>query len=685
LLLTTGTLSGPVLAQGRLPVDSASVDSAAVQRRLARLEKASDKYKEYSFSPAIDVYEVVYNEGFVSADLLKKLGDSYYFNARYDKAHTYYERLIEEFGDEADANYYFRLAQTCRAVGEYERSEEIFGTYSEMSRSVREDDPYFSLSSQMERIEENSGRYLLKFFPFNSNYSDFAPSFYKQGLIFASDRDTGNFARYRHTWNQKDFLDLYKVKKSGDSLVFEGKFSPELNSRLHESTTAFTADGSTVYFSRNAFIKGKPRKDEEGFIRLKIYRARKDQDGNWGEVEELPINNANYSLAHPALSTDERQLYFVSDMSGGYGSTDLYVVDILPDGTFGPPRNLGSYINTPGRETFPFVARDSVLYFASDGHFSLGGLDVFATLIKPAYDQPVHNVGRPVNSSNDDFGLIIDGEREGYYATNRPDHPLTEDKMKEWSRPNPRSMALSGDDNIVGFKELRPLNFDCKVTGQVRDRLSLKPLANALVEIRNHRNELVDSVRTDSIGRYDAYLYCNQDNFVRSGLDGYLPDEKRVPTPREALTKVDLFMERDIVVVPIDNDRPADIGKLLALNTIYFDLNKYNIRPDAEVEIQKVIALLKKFPRLRIRVVSHTDSRGLASYNLWLSQKRAESTVAYMIQEGIEEDRLISQGKGEQEIINGCVDGVPCTREEHQLNRRSEFLVFEEPESPSDR
>lgn len=677
------SLSLGLKAQVKTGSAEVPADSTLRQSSLAYLEKGGKDFEEYSFSPAIDVYEVVYREGYVSADLLKKLGDSYFFNAQYEKAHSYYTQLLEEFPEEMDANYYFRLSQTSRAIGEYEKSEEMLGHYRAMNSLSQEEDPYFSLSNQLARVKENSERYKLRFFPYNTHFSEFAPSFNRGKLIFASDRDTGNFARYRHTWNQRDFLDLYQVDlRKPDSLAFEGKFAPELNSRLHESSTAFTSDGQTVYFSRNAFSKGRPEKDANGVIRLKMYRANRTEDGQWGIIEDLPFNSPDYSVAHPALSPDEKQLYFASNRAGGYGSTDLYVIDIKDDGTFGPMTNLGPYINTQGRETFPFVTVDSILYFASDGQFSLGGLDVFATRIKPAYDQPVHNVGSPVNSRHDDFGLIIDSAKEGFFATNRPDHPLTADKMKEWSRPNPKSMKISGDDNIIAFTELRPLIFDCRVTGQVRDRLNRRPLAGVLIEVVNDREERIDTVRTDSLGRYSALLYCNRGNFIRGSLEGYVPSEEFLRTPRDPLTTVDLFLERDIVTLPVDTpEQEADLAKLLALNTIYFDLNKYNIRPDAEVEIQKVIALLRKFPKLKIRVVSHTDSRGLASYNLWLSQKRAESTVAYMAKEGIDESRLLSLGKGEEEILNGCVDGVRCSREEHQLNRRSEFLVYRELET----
>ena len=468
--------------------------------------------------------------------------------------------------------------------------------------------------------------------------------------------DTGNLARYRHTWNSRDFLDLYKVDVDSISANNVVKIEGDVNTRLHESTSVVTKDGSVMYFTRNNFLDGKKYKDQNGVIRLKIYSAEYIE-GEWTNIVELPFNSDSYSVAHPVLSPDEKRLYFVSDMPGSYGESDIFMTQIIGDGTFGPIVNLGKNINTGARETFPFITKEGVLYFSSDGHSGLGGLDIFATKIAfDEYDQPIVNVGKPINGPTDDFAFIIDNEqKEGYFSSNRP--------------------GGMGEDDIYRFFENEPLVLDCiqEVTGTVRDRISNEILAGATVMLIDEENREISSTITDSKGNYILQLDCSKGNFVRASRDGYVPAEEYLTKSYGKPRIVDFYLERDVVTGGFGDD----LAKLLQLSTIYFDLNKYNIRPDAEIEIQKVIVAMEKYPSLKIQVNSHTDSRGNDAYNLWLSRKRAESTVEYMVSKGISADRLKGEGYGETRLVNECANGVPCSRDKHQLNRRSEFIIFE--------
>lgn len=625
------------------------------QERL--LNKGNEKYEEYSFSPAIDIYKKVLDKGFVSADLLRKLGNSYYYNSEYKEAGETFGRLVKEFQSEVTAEDYFKYAQTLKSLAEYERANEIMFKFSEITSNDVRAKRFKSASDYIADIKKNSGRYQLKPFEYNSPYSDFAPSFYKEGLIFSSDRDTGNFARYRHTWNAKDFLDLYKVNADSTSKNKVLKLDEYVNTRLHESTSITTKDGETMYFTRNNLVEGKYKKDDKGIIRLKIFRATMMDDGLWGEVEELPFNSDSYSVAHPALSPDEKTLYFASDMPGTLGASDIFMVEINKDRTFGTPVNLGSNINTEARETFPFVTEEAILYFSSDGHPGLGGLDVFATKIKRKdFNGNIMNVGEPVNSVKDDFTFIFKEEtRKGYMASNR------EEGM--------------GYDDIYAFIEKEPLVFDCiqQVTGTVRDKISNQVLVGATVKVLNEENEEILSTITDSEGTYSLVLDCNQGNFVRALMEGYTPHEEYIGVSDGKPKIIDFYLERDRITAGYGDD----LAKLLQLSTIYFDFDKYNIRKDSEVEIEKVIAAMEKYPSLRLKVNSHTDSRGPAAYNLWLSKKRAESTVNYMINKGISSDRLASEGYGESRLLNECEDGVSCSSVKHELNRRSEFIILE--------
>lgn len=616
--------------------------------------KADERYDEYSFSPAIDIYKKVLDKGYVSSDLLKRLGNSYYFNAKYEEAANVYKKLVDSFPDGTEPDYIFRYAQSLKTLGDYEGAAKVMAKFKEMT-SVSDDNDFYD-EDYLTKIEANSGRYDIEPFAYNSKYSDFAASFYEQGLIFSSDRDTGNLARYRHTWNSKDFLDLYKVNADSISNNIVVKLEGDVNTRLHESTSAVTKDGYTMYFTRNNFLDGKKYKDQNGVIRLKIYQAEL-VDGEWTNVLELPFNNDSYSVAHPVLSPDEKRLYFVSDMPGTIGESDIFMTEIIGDGTYGPIINLGKNINTSSRETFPFITQDGILYFSSDGHQGLGGLDVFATKIAFGnFEEPVVNVGKPVNGNYDDFAFILKNEsKEGYFSSNRT--------------------GGLGEDDIYQFKETEPLVLDClqDVTGTVRDRISNEILVGATVKIIDEENNEVSSTITDSKGNYVLGLDCAKGNFVRASRDGYVPAEEYLNKSYGKPRIVDFYLERDLVTGGFGDD----LAKLLQLSTIYFDLNKFNIRSDAEIEIQKVIVAMEKYPSLKIKVNSHTDSRGNDAYNLWLSQKRAASTVAYMISKGISADRLQGEGYGETRLVNDCANGTPCSKEKHQLNRRSEFIIFE--------
>jgi outer membrane protein OmpA-like peptidoglycan-associated protein len=621
------------------------------------LERANEKYEAYSFKPAIDIYKKVIDKGYVSADLLKKLANSYYYNANYKEASDVYKRLVDEYESEVTPEYYFRYAQTLKSLDLYDEADDLMDKFSEMTSNDYRANSFNGDRDYRKEIKENSGRFTIEPFEYNTVYSEFAPSYYKEGLIFSSDRDTGNLAKYRHTWNSKDFLDLYKVNADSTSLNTVIKLDKDvINTRLHESTSIATKDGSVIYFTRNNIVENKYIKDENGVIRLKIFRV-KIIDGIFSELEELPFNSNDYSVAHPALSPDEKTLFFASDMPGTLGESDIFKVTINDDGTFGTPENLGNTINTEARETFPFITSEEVLYFSSDGHPGLGGLDVFGTKISEnTYSGIIKNVGEPINGQLDDFTFIFnDEDKTGFFASNRE--------------------SGLGNDDIYSFIENTPLELDCRklISGTVRDKISNQVLVGASVKVLNEENEEEYTTLTDSNGNYEVYVNCSEGNFIRAFMDGYIPSESYLAKSDASPEVIDFYLERDTVSAGFGDD----LAKLLQLSTIYFDLNKYNIRPDAEVEIQKIIAAMEKYPSLKLKVNSHTDSRGKDAYNLWLSQKRAESTVGYMISKGISEDRLQGEGFGETKLVNNCGNNSNCSSKEHDLNRRSEFIIME--------
>ena len=318
-------------------------------------------------------------------------------------------------------------------------------------------------------------------------------------------------------WTNHSFTELYQARIKGDSLSPPEKFSKRIATRVHESTPVFTKDGKTMYFTRNNYHEGKIKKDSTGRILLKIYRATL-KDGAWTDITELPFNSNEYSIAHPALSADGEILYFASDMPGSYGEADIFSVRIDPDGTFGIPQNLGSGVNTQGRESFPFVDRDNHLYFASDGHPGLGGLDIYVSKPEKGEYVKAFNVGEPINSNRDDFAFIIDGAtKTGYFSSNRG--------------------GGLGYDDIYGFSEIREIEFDCTqlLAGSITEESTGKALPDARVSLfDNERNLLKTTVSgTDGTYRFTG-VECGKAYIVKSEKSLYTTGETSITMPQRS-------------------------------------------------------------------------------------------------------------------------------------------------------
>lgn len=627
-----------------------------------KIKKASESFDHYAFADARDLYLSVAERGFTSPEVLQKLGDAYYLTADYKEAAKWYSQLLapNEVGGDINPEYYFRYAQSLKSMKRYDLADVQMNKFNELNGDDSRGAMFQKERDYLKEIEAQSGRYGVEKVNFNSELQDFGPSFYGDRVVFSSNREksTGD---YIHDWNDQPFLDLFVVDNPRDSAPKVTKFSEEMNTPYHESTSVFTANGDVVYFTRNNYSKKnkgkKLRKDEAGTTKLKLFRSYKQSMG-WSVPEELPFNSDEFSTAHPALSPDESTLYFASDRPGTKGLSDLWKISINADGSFGDPINLGDAINTEGRETFPFVTDDNKLFYATDGHVGLGGLDVFITQL--AEDGTVgdsYNVGKPINSSADDFGLILDNkEGRGYFSSNR-------------------ATGL-GNDDIYSFTRKQKLLTNCaqNITGVTRDVKTDEIIPQATVELRNIGNEVVSTKTSDVAGRFSfPDVDCGTSYIVRASKDSYEPAEAIINTGSD----IGAVLNRDLYLKPpLRLELGDDLAKTLELNPIYFDFDKHNIRPDAAFELEKVIAVMKQYPNLKIDVRSHTDSRAPDSYNMKLSQRRNLSTIRYIITEGgISPSRLTGRGYGETQLTNACGNGIECTEEEHQLNRRSEFII----------
>lgn len=619
-----------------------------------KLTKASEDYEQLNYVNAQKVYLTVAEKGYQSEELFTKLANSYYFNAQYDQAVKWYESLFNFTSEPEQDIVFLRYSQALRATGQTEKASQyydIFVSKSGSETNLRNAKDYEEL------IELNSGRYELE--PLQGIYDDNRISFghikIENTLYYASTSNTKSFSNNRSAWDGLSFLSLYSIELDslnqtvGNPVILKGN----LKSKFHESSPVFTADNNTMYFSRSN-MTSENKKDNQ---KLKIYRSKKEKN-NWQEAEQLSINSDHFSSAHPSLSPDGTKLYFVSDRPGGFGESDIYVSQINNDGSIGEPTNLGSEINTSGKETFPFVSADNELYFSSDGHFGLGGLDVFYVKIQEKGFGNLINIGEPVNSYADDFAFGVDQQtHRGFISSNRSEN-----------------QGQFVYDNIYSFLETSPVIdvYFAQIQGSLTDKQTGLPIAGANVILTNSEGEIYQQVLTDENGHYIVETNKFDTYFIKASKESYDTDEY-ISKPNLENQVIDFQLQpNEVVLVP-----GTDLAKVLNIPIIYFDFDKSNIRQDAQVELEKLLAALNQYPKLNLEIRSHTDSRGNDTYNKELSQRRATSTLNYLVENGIDATRLTAIGKGETELVNNCANGIPCSESEHQKNRRSEFIIVE--------
>lgn len=636
----------------------ACIASMSMSGQKLKEAKADQQYDKFAYVDAIKTYERIFAKGYKSQEMLQKLGDSYYFKADLDNAAKWYGELFA-FTQDVEPEYYYRYAQSLKAIKDYKKADEMLVKFNQKSGNDLRAKLATAQKDYLAQIKKNSGRYTLENAGINSEYSDYGSAFSGTKVIFASARDTGGLSNKRHSWTGESFTNLYSANIGDQGALSEpGRFGANLNSKFHESTPVFTKDGKTVYFTRNNFLDGKKGKDARKSTLLKLYKATLDGD-KWSDVTELPFNSNEYSVAHPALSADEKTLYFASNMPGTLGQSDLFKVEIKSDGSYGTPTNLGNVINTEGRETFPMVTNENEIYFASDGHPGLGGLDVFVAKEQAngSYKK-VENVGEPLNSSKDDFAYLIDtSSRIGYVTSNRD--------------------GGQGGDDIYRFKETKKLECEQFLTGVVTDKESGLPLSGARVTLSDSNYKKLQEVISDKDGKFDF-------GKVDCGTKYYIKTEKPEYNTLETATITKDESGKSFVPVELEKAvKPVKVGDNLAeafkIKIIYFDLDKSFIRPDAAVELAKILDVMEQNPTMEIDVRSHTDCRQTAKYNMALSDRRAKSTIAWLVEKGIAKSRLTGRGYGESQLVNDCgcepTNQSSCTEDQHQANRRSEFII----------
>ena len=605
-------------------------------------KKADKLFSKLEFVDAAKEYEKLISKGEKNAYVYTQLAEAYYNVFKSVDAEKWYAKALET--SEAPETI-FKYAQMLKANGKYEASNVQMAKFAAMRPADHRAIAFLNNPNYLPKIIEKGQKFNVQDAGLNTEFSDFGGTLQNGKLYIASAR---NESGKNYGWNKEPFLDVYVANQNKDGSFQTAVAFDEINTRYHEGLVAFAPDGNTLYFSRESYYDNIFEKDSLSrtkFSVLNLYKSTQEL-GRWSEGEALALNSKNYSVKNPAVSPDGKLLFFASDMAGGMGQFDLYMAPINGDGSVGEATNLGQKVNTEGQEMFPFVSSDNTLYFSSDGHLGLGGMDVFFAKLVDGKVGPVRNIGIPVNGNADDFAFSInDATGEGFVSSNRE--------------------GGAGSDDVYAVKVLQPI-CDVMATVTVKDSETGLVLANATVNVTDTEGNVVGSKMTSKKGEVNYIVKCGTDLYLTASMEQYESGSTYI----EGSSEEEIYGE--ILLDPIDE---IILANKVILNPIYFDFDKSNITAKAAFELDKLVALMNKYESIVIRAESHTDARGSAKYNQSLSERRALTTAQYVIAQGIDTSRVSGIGMGEAVPVNDCGSG--CSEDDHQMNRRSEFIILE--------
>lgn len=639
------------------------------------IEKADKYYSWYAYPKSIVIYKkaIDVKQGF-DAYAARQIAGGYTEMNQPLEAEEWYVKLEEHqaLSDEDKVNYSKTLLQN----GREEKAAQVLQSVGE---STEEHGVLLSSISDKSQFFRDSKAYELEGMELNSDQNDFSPAFYNDGLVFVSNRKTKKLGQNTYYWDDTFFLDLFYDDLSGES--DPQPLTGEINTAFHEGPSVFYDNGQKVIFTRNNFNLGKKGISEEGINHLNLYYAEKKKNGKWAKATPMPFNGENYSVGHPALTMDGKTLYFSSDRGGTFGKADIYKSELI-NGEWTTPENLGAVINTGEDEMFPYISDQNILYFASAGHPGMGGLDVYRVDLNVDV-QVVENVGYPVNTENDDFGLILK-ENHGYLSSNRAGGKGRDDVYELWIHQ--LLVAAQMKDELTG----EVLSGDIMILNQMDsamlDEVHNETITNKLEVYRGRT--LVISAKSE--GYEDQVILFNTGDLPKETVEHTVDVQMRMLYEKVNALVLQRPLDSDIVALgeeaipfegTIEDLREAykkkrmEIEKVYEISSIYYDFDKSNIRPDAAEELDQLTEVLKNYPSIKVLLWSHTDSRGSNGYNEMLAKKRAQSAKAYLLAHGISADRLFLDFSGEKKLVNDCTDGVDCPEPKHQNNRRTEISI----------
>ena len=617
-----------------------AVSTTIVSAQNSKTKKADNLYDRLAYTDAAQAYQKVLKKGTTDVYVFERLANCYYFINDTKKAEMYYKRVAKS--KDANPEAIYNYAQTLKANGKFSDYNTWMKNFAKLSPNDTRVKEFMKNPNYIPKIMDDMARYTAtNMEDINSEYADFGGIVYGKDFYFASGRNT---SRKTYQWNEEPYLEIYKATNVGGTMKNAELLNGDVNTKYHESNAVISADGKRMYFDRNDYFEGDYDKSANGINQINLYYAENIDGKGWSGVVSAPFNNNEYSTGHPALSQDGKTLYFVSDMPGGKGGSDIYMVAINSDGSLGTPERLGDNINTEGKELFPYIDSNGTLYFSSNGHMGIGGLDVFYAEAQGDGFDVVNNLGKGVNSSADDFAYKYDPtSQSGYVSSNREG-------------------GMGSDDIYM----VEAVEIPCEVTIAVLviNENTNAAVAGARVDLYDTMGNRLSTKTSNVDGMVSFKAACDQAHEVQGVLADFESNASKVAPAN------DQKVSATIALKPIEEIIVED---QIVLNPILFDLDKSNIKAQAAFELDKVVAVMNKYPEMVIAVGAHTDSRATDAYNLRLSEARAQSTVQYIISKGISGKRISGKGYGESQPKVSCGDN--CSEAEHQLNRRSEFTI----------
>ena len=617
-----------------------AVSTTIVSAQNSKTKKADNLYDRLAYTDAAQAYQKVLKRGTTDVYVFERLANCYYFINDTKKAEMYYKRVAKS--KDANPEAIYNYAQTLKANGKFSDYNTWMKNFAKLSPNDTRVKEFMKNPNYIPKIMDDMARYTAtNMEDINSEYADFGGIVYGKDFYFASGRNT---SRKTYQWNEEPYLEIYKATNVGGTMKNAELLNGDVNTKYHESNAVISADGKRMYFDRNDYFEGDYDKSANGINQINLYYAENIDGKGWSGVVSAPFNNNEYSTGHPALSQDGKTLYFVSDMPGGKGGSDIYMVAINSDGSLGTPERLADNINTEGKELFPYVDSNGTLYFSSNGHMGIGGLDVFYAEAQGSGFGVVNNLGNGVNSPADDFAYKYDPTTQsGYVSSNREG-------------------GMGSDDIYM----VAAVEIPCEVTIAVlvTNQNTNAAVAGARVDLYDTMGNRLSTKTSNVDGMVSFKAACDQPHELQAVLADYESNAGKVASANDQKVSVTIALK------PIEEIIVED---QIVLNPILFDLDKSNIKPQAAFELDKVVSIMNKYPEMVIAVGAHTDSRATDAYNLTLSEARAQSTVQYIISKGINAKRINGKGYGETQPKVSC--GDTCSEAEHQLNRRSEFTI----------